>query len=91
MHPSSKFNSAAPSAAVLVQDPAAITSGYNSVRSPDLAGWNEGLVSREEWLAAGGPLDATDRLPCGSAWAWESSSFNCRVHYGSVLRFGAVA
>lgn len=87
----SKFDPATPGAQVLVQETAAITSGFNTVRSPDLQGWNEGIVTRQEWLDAGGPLDATDRLPTGSAWAWESSSFNCRVHYGSTLRDGAMA
>lgn len=91
MAQTSKFDPAAPGAVVLVQPPARLTSGGIQPYADDLIGWREGAVTADEWLAAGGALDAPDNLPAGGCIAWESSSFNCRQHLGSVRRAGALA
>lgn len=53
-----------------------------------LTGWNEGEVSHAEWMDTGGPLDATDHLPYGAAWAHHCAA--TFVLGASVQRPGAL-
>lgn len=55
----------------------------------DLKGWPEGRVTWAEWLDAGGPIDATDRLPIGGAWSHQLTFGH--LTGGSVQRAGALA
>lgn len=73
----------------LVENPQACTSTHSGVLHLGLKGWPEGLVTGGEWLDAGGPIDATDKLPKGGAWGVLVHS--TRVVGFSVSRPGAFA
>lgn len=78
------------SAQNLVQLATACTSSCTpSALCVDLKGWPEGLCTWADWLNAGGPIDATDRLPMGGAWSHQY--LQAHVLGGSVQRAGAVA
>lgn len=68
---------------------ACITGSTDATLSFDLLGWSEGLVTLGDWIGHGGPIDATDRLPSGGAWAhaWPGG---CLLG-ASVQRPGALA
>jgi len=75
---------------VIVQPAAACTSALPaSTLCVDLKGWPAGLMTWGDWLDAGGPLDATERLPIGGAWCWHGAG--TVVLGGSVQRPGALA
>ena len=55
----------------------------------DLKGWPEGVMTWGDWLDAGGPIDATERLPSGGAWSHQLTFGH--LTGGSVQRAGALA
>ena len=55
----------------------------------DLKGWPEGVMTWGDWLDAGGPIDATDHLPAGSARNHDLTF--ATLHRFSVQRPRAVA
>ena len=94
MHPTPTAAAGQPSPPRLVSEPAThCTTGGGPIDACSLIGWSEGLVAADDWLRAGCPLDAPDRLPVGGCWAWQADSGEPReTHclYGSTLRAGAL-
>lgn len=93
--PTASASSPEPTPPRLINEPTTYcTSGGNRVGACSLIGWSEGLVSTDDWLRAGCPLDAPDRLPAGGCWAWRAeSAVPTETHclYGSTLREGVLA
>lgn len=77
---------------LLIQPASACMTGVARCLFPYLQGWLEATVSADEWLVAGGPLDATDKLPMGGAWRFldDGRPGSMSVIGHSVFRAGAL-
>jgi len=72
------------------QTGAQVTSGGADFNPSTLIGWKAGRVRKEDWLDAGGPLDATPRIPNGGTANWTVTG---RVYciFGADLRPGVLS
>ena len=73
----------------LTESPQICMTAYTGAMHLGLKGWPEGLMTRSNWLDAGGPLDAPMSLPKGGAWS--QPVHDMTVLGGSSYRDGAFA